>query len=152
MDEKFKKFLEIAQNLNRYGVIPTLYGSIGVSRFIKVDDIDDIDIIISDNYLNGKFKELIKIMEEIGYQRDKKFPHEFIKGKIRIGFEPESELTKSINKNPSEFKQTEVEGVKFRELSPEDYLILYKKCLSFREKRINKMKDKIRALEDLLQI
>lgn len=46
-DKKFSTFLEVAEALNKYGIIPTLYGSLGLYRLIgQLDEIDDIDIVI----------------------------------------------------------------------------------------------------------
>jgi len=147
-EEKFPAFLNIAKVLNEVGIIPALYGSLGLYRIIgQIDEIDDIDIIIPNIYLGAEFPELVKIMESIGYHQDKVFPHEFTKGDGQIGFEPESDLNESIGKTLDDLKLTELDGVKFRELSEGEYLMVYKKDLERRKEKVKNTERKVNALE-----
>jgi len=151
-DRKFKTFLEIVEVLNKHGIIPTLYGSLGLYRLIgQLDEIDDIDIVISEIYAKGKLNELINIMEGIGYKQDKTFPHEFFKDKEQIGFELEEELKKFAGVDLSNYKATKVNNAEFRELSLDDYLKFYSKALKERESKIRKTKIKVGVLEKLLK-
>ena len=151
-DRKFSIFLEIAEVLNKYGIIPTLYGSLGVYRLIgQLDEIDDIDIVIPSIYAEEKLPELLKIMQGIDYKQDKTFPHEFFKGEEQISFALEEELKEFVGVDLSRYKTIKVGNAEFRELSPEDYLKFYKKALKERDFKIKKMKIKIRALEKSLE-
>lgn len=41
LDKKFSIFLEVAEALNKNGITPTLYGSLGLYRIIgQLDEID----------------------------------------------------------------------------------------------------------------
>lgn len=151
-DKKFSIFLEVAEVLNKHGITPTLYGSLGLYRFIgQLDEIDDIDIVIPEKYAKEKLSELIHIMSSIGFKQDKTFPHEFFKGKEQIGFELEEELKEFAEIDLSKYKTTKVNNVEFRELRLEDYLKIYKKALKERESKARKAKIKINAIEKLLE-
>lgn len=150
MDKKFATFLEIAQALNRHGIVPILYGSLGLYKIIgELDEIGDIDITIQNKYLEKEFSELMKIMAEIGYSQDKIYPHEFTKGEGQIGFEPENELVEDTGVDVKNLKITKINGAEFQELTPEHYLIIYQKTLGKWEERIEKIKRKIDALEKI---
>ncbi|MBI5401277.1 hypothetical protein HZB05_00395 [Candidatus Wolfebacteria bacterium] len=153
MDKKFLAFLEIAKSFNNHGVVPALYGSLGLYRLIgQLDDIDDVDIIIPDVYLKDKFIELLEIMKEAGYKQDPTHTHEFTKGEGYIGFQSGEELKQYAGIDYGNFKTTTINSVEFKELSPKDYLAIYKKTLDEWEKKAKKGYEvKIKALEKLLK-
>jgi len=153
MNKKFKTFLEISKQLNKYGISPILYGSLGVARLIKVNDIDDIDIIVPDIWLTNNFLKFKKIMGDIGFKQDKDYPHEFNRAKKEghIGFELKSSLKKDLGVIPKAVRVTEINGIKFGELSAKDYLVIYKKVIRMWEKRMAKRVDKARELEKLIK-
>jgi len=147
MDKKLKIFLEIAKVLNKHGIIPILFGSLGLYRIIdQVDEVNDIDIIIPNKNLIDQFDMFNKIMTEIGYKQDKTYPHEFTKGEIQIGFEPESDIEK-LGINPAELQITSMENSKFRELTATDYLKVYKRNLETHNSKLKSIKRKIEVLE-----
>lgn len=153
MDKKTLTFLEITKSFNNHGVVPIPYGSLGLYRLIgQLDEIDDIDIIIPDVYLKEKFIELLKIMKEAGYKQDPTHTHEFTKGEGYIGFQSGEELKQYAGVDYGNSKTTTIDGVEFKELSPEDYLAIYKKTLDeFEQKAKKGYKIKIKALEKLLK-
>ncbi len=152
MNKKFSTFLKIAKELNRHEIFPILYGSLGVSRLIKINGVNDIDIIVPDEWLTDKFAEFKEIMEGIGYKQDSQYPHEFNKTKEKrhIGFEPKSKLKKDMGVNPKNIQTTKIDEAKFGELSAKDYLKVYGKTVKLWEKRIIKMQYKIKELKKLL--
>lgn len=150
MDKKFKTFLEIAKALNRKGIMPILYGSLGLYRIVgELDEIGDVDVTIQNKYLEDKFPELMEIMAGIGYSQDKKYPHEFTKGEGQIGFELESELLEDTGVKIEELKTSKIDGVEFKELEPKHYLIIYRKTLDRWNEKVDKIKRKIEALEKI---
>lgn len=153
MDKKFKAFLEIARALNKHGIVPIIYGSLGFYKLIgeELDEIGDTDIVVPTEYVvdTDKFPELKRIMEEIGYKQDPNYHHEFTKGEGQIGFEPSSDLS-DLNINVETLKISELEGVKFKELSLEDYLKVYKRNLATHELKVLRIKKKIEVIENLL--
>lgn len=147
IDNKLSAFLEIAKTLNKYGITPILYGSLGLYRIVgQLDEINDIDIIIPNKNLIDRFSELMKIMEEIEYRQDAHYPHEFTKGNGQIGFEPDSDLNE-LGIDSEKLKITEIDDSKFKELSPADYLKVYKRNLEGQEKKLNSTRAKIEAIE-----
>lgn len=150
LDKKFQAFLEISKVLNTNGVIPVLYGSVGLYRIIgQQDEIDDIDIVVPPVFVKEKFPELVKIMNTLGYEADSKYSHEFVREGERIGFEPD-DLYEFAGIDTDSIKVSEEDGVQFKELSPNDYLKFYKKTLAERERKIEKVKAKIAVLEKIL--
>lgn len=151
MDKKFSAFLEIAKVLNKYGIVPTLYGSLGLYRIVgQLDEINDIDIVIPNKNLIDGLDELIKIITEVGYKQDVPYPHEFTKGDGSIGFEPENELVAELGTNLEELKITEIDGAKFKELAPKDYLLVYQRNLKGQQKKLNSTQVKLEAIKKIL--
>jgi len=152
MEKKFLTFLEIARALNRHDIVPILYGSLGLYRIIgELSEVNDIDIVVPEIYLKEKFSELAGIMTEIRYKQDSMYPHEFTGRDHQIGFESKEEIEAYEGVNFSDFKITKIDDAEFKELSAEDYLVVYKKNLKFREEKIKDMKPKIKALEEFLR-
>ena len=151
-DKKFKTFLEIVEVLNKHGIIPTLYGSLGLYHLIgQLDEIDDIDIVIPEIYAKEKLSELINIVASVGYKQDKTFPHEFFKENEQVGFELEEELKEFAGVDLSNYKATKINNAEFRELSLGDYLKFYSKALKECEDKKRKTKTKVDVLEKLLK-
>lgn len=151
LDKKFSTFLEITKALNKHGIVPTLYGSLGLYRLIgPIDDIDDIDIVVPEVYAKEKLSDLLKIMQSMGYKQDGTFPHEFTKGEGQIGFELEEELKEFAKIDLSRYRITKTNSVEFKELHPEDYLKIYRRAFMERQAKISRTKIKIEALEKLL--
>lgn len=149
--QKFQSFLDIAKVLNKHGIIPTLYGSVGLYRIIgQLDEVGDIDIVVPDAYLKDRFNYLADIMKQLGYEKDPLYPHEFTKDAEHIGFESDIELAMYSGLNPASFKNTNVDGIEFKELNAEDYLVFYQKVAEGRKKKLHKDQIKIQALFDFL--
>jgi len=149
-DKKFKTFLEIVEVLNKHGIIPTLYGSLGLYRLIgQLDEIDDIDIVIPEIYAKEKLSELLEILRSIGYQQDKTYPHEVFKDGQQIGFELEEELKEFTGIDLSTYKTTKINNAEFKELHQDDYLKIYSKALKERENKIRKTK-KSRGFREII--
>ncbi len=151
LDQKFSTFLIVAKALNKHGIIPAPYGSLGLYRLIgQLDEIDDIDIVIPQIFFKEKFSELIKTMEAIGYKQDETFPHEFTRGEGQIGFETEEELKELAEIDLNKYQTVEIDEIKFKELTHADYLVFYKKAYEDNETKQGKKKLKIEALEKFL--
>ena len=152
MDKKFKFFLEIAKTLNKHNIVPIIYGSLGFYRLInqQLDEIGDTDIVVPNPYVTDNFSKLKEIIAGISYKQDPNYPHEFTKDDNQIGFEPESDLL-DISIDINKLKISEVEGAKFKELSLEDYLKIYKRNLATHEPKVLRIKKKIEVIENLLE-
>jgi len=131
--EKFGIFLETAKVLNRHNIIPILFGSLGLNRVIgEFAKANDIDVLISDKLISQKWNDLIEIMKKLNFRLKDKKEHEFIKDSEIVAFGKESDLLNLSQINPDTLNISEINGVKFKELSAEQYLLCYQ--LMFRDK------------------
>ena len=154
--EKFGIFLEVARSLNKHGVTPVLFGSLGLYKAIGElhRKVNDIDFLVSDELLNGKWAQLLKIINGLRFILKDEHEHEFERNGEIIAFGKASDLVKVAKVDFKRLKVTNENGVKFKELSPEQYLNCYKFMLrdGYRqEKRGNADKEKITLIEKYIQ-
>ncbi len=147
-ETKFKVFLEIAGALNKNGITPILFGSLGLSRIIKQSAIDDIDIVLPNGILVDDFERLEQIMSEIGFSRDIYYKHEFIRNDERVGFEEESDIT-NVHISLETLKETVIGNVQFFELSATEYLGVYMDTLVRWKKKVKSIEEKVNALKKI---
>lgn len=148
MEQKFKTFLEVAAMLNKHGIIPILYGSIGLYRVVELqDEVDDIDITIPNEILVNRFDDLEKIMKEMNFSRDPDYKHEFLRGDDCVGFELENELIE-WGIDTHNLKITKINDAQFKELSASDYLNVYTHTLQRWEKKFLSMQKKVSILKE----
>jgi len=153
--EKVKIFFEVARALNRYRVIPILFGSLGLYRVIEKLErrVNDIDILIPDEVLGEKWTQLLKIVNELGFVLKDEREHEFVRNGEIIAFGKASDLVRLAGIDFKELKTTDEDGAKFKELSPEQYLHCYRCMLRDRyrqEKRGSADKEKGALIEKYL--
>jgi len=129
-ENKFEIFREIAEVLNKkLGVVPVLYGSLGLSRLIKENiTINDIDILVPDEFVGEKWGELKKIVEKLGFELSDVSEHEFIRNGQKIAFAEYNNLA-DVDLTIGDLKQSEENGISFYELNLEQYLAVYRYCL-----------------------
>ena len=123
MDEFLSKILEILKKLN---IKPVIYGSFGVATHIgNFKNFEDIDILIEDEFINGKWIEFRKLFELNGFILVNEKEHEFELEGIKVGFASKEILIrdKIINnyKKLIQYKNKDAFT-----LSPEDFLKAYK--------------------------
>ena len=153
--EKFEIFLEVAEALNKsFQVVPILYGSLGLYRVIqRPGTVNDIDILVPDEFVNDKWENLIELAESLGFKLKDEHEHEFERDRKLVAFATELDLAKMANVKPDDLKISIVDGVKFKELSPEQYLEIYQLMLrdNYRqEKRGTADQEKIALLKENL--
>jgi molecular chaperone GrpE len=146
--EKFKIFLDVTRNLNEIGIIPTLTGSLGLYRIIGDYSIcKDIDTLIPNNYLEKDSDKILELMEFLGWKRTDKEKFIFKKGSEEISFMKQNDPEGAIK--IKDLKTTEIDRVKFNELSLEDYQKFYEKMLNDKERFKNKGKQDKEKLEQI---
>lgn len=153
--EKFDIFLEVARELNKsFNIVLVLYGSLGLSRVIgEFGKVNDIDVLVPKRFLKEKWNELIGFMESLGFKLKDEHEHEFTRNGEIVAFGKEEDLSELAKIGPDELKISEIEGVKFKELSAEQYLSTYQLMLrdEYRqEKRGTADKEKIKLIEEYL--
>jgi len=149
-----KTFFEITKILNReFDETPVLYGSFGLGRVIEKDfDPDDVDVLVSDEFVHTKCKDLRRVLEENGYTlRDEK-EHEFIKNGVKLAFASVLDLKNLIGSTRQDLEITDESSVRFYELLPKHYLNLYQylEADAYRHKlgKTKKDKEKLEAILD----
>lgn len=124
--QKFKIFLEVSRILNKFNIIPILYGSLGLYRVIhRFGKVNDIDILVPAEFLNQKWRDLINSMENLGFKLKDKHEHEFIRDGEIVAFGDEKDLPEYSQIDVKTLKMSEINNVRFKELSPEQYLAVY---------------------------
>lgn len=153
--QEFETFLEVAKELdNFFNVILILYGSLGLYRIIgEHGKVNDIDVLISKEFVNARWNELIVFMKSLNFELKNEKEHEFIRGENTIAFAQDDDLINMAKIDPDSLKISKVKGVWFKELSAEQYLSLYSLMLrdNYRqEKRGESDKIKIKLIKDFL--
>jgi len=148
-------FWEVARALNRVNITPILFGSLGLYRAINKLErkVNDIDILVPDELIEKS--KLYEIMEQLGFVLKDEHEHEFERDGEIVAFGKANDLSNLAKVNPKDLEVIEENGVKFRKLSPEQYLMCYKYMLrdGYRqEKRGNADKEKIEFIEDYLKL
>ncbi|MBI2098497.1 MAG: hypothetical protein HYT49_02435 [Candidatus Wildermuthbacteria bacterium] len=130
MEKKFEIFREVAEVLNKkLGVVPVLYGSLGLSRLVKETiTVNDIDILVPDEFVGEKWGELKNVIEELDFELSDVSEHEFIRNGQKVAFAEYNNLA-DVNLTIGDLKQSEENGISFYELNLEQYLAVYCYCL-----------------------
>ena len=153
MKEKFQIFIEVAGVLNRrLNIVPVLYGSLGLTRLVEETiDVNDVDILIPDEFIDEKWEDLKMVIEKLGFELVNIPEHEFVRDDQRIAFAEYSNLD-DVDLTIKNLRESRVEDVSFYELNLEQYLVVYRYCLSdgYRETK-HTDKEKIALIERSLE-
>lgn len=157
--EKFKIFLEVVKMLNQeFGVEPILFGSLGLNRVIGEHwKSNDIDLLIPDKIKIKELKRLKSQMEKIGFILKDEYEYDFCGRDEVISFGrigSLDDIRKIIGEEIDNMQTIKVDGVKFKEFTPKQYLLFYSEMLRDKyrqEKRGDEDKEKIKKIEDFLR-
>lgn len=153
--EKFDCFLQVAGHLNRtLHIIPVLYGSLGLSRAIDCAmRIDDIDVLGPFSFIDTKWPELIDAMQALGFALYDAREHAFASGETHIAFAEEEDLLPFAQVDPAALLISKVNGVSFKELTPQQFLAVYRASLldSYRPVKGKRDSEKISLIEQFLE-
>lgn len=124
----FELFLTVAAQLNReLAVTPVLYGSLGLSRIINAPQlVGDIDILVPAVFIGDRWAELIAVMSHLRFVLADANEHAFTRGEDDVAFADQESLLPFAGINPSMLKTATVHSVQFKELTPSDYLAVYR--------------------------
>jgi phosphoribosylanthranilate isomerase len=148
MENAFRIFLTITKELNKLGISPVLFGSLGVEVATGQEIIkNDVDILVPDVWVGKNWQSLITLMNKMGFVLKDEKEHEFIRNSDIIAFAGDSALS-DISLRTHDLISKEIEGVKFLLPTAEQFLLVYR----FSEKdgyRLEKRNDrkKIELLE-----
>ncbi len=146
-NNKFKVFLQAAKCLNLLGIVPALFGSLGLSRQLQKSlEVNDVDVVIPDGIDRER---LILEMKKAGFESGKK-ERQFFKDGAEVNFDRESDVENLVDFNA--LKIVSVSGIKFKELSLEQYFHFYEEIMKNPERAWKREKDerKIRMIKNNL--
>ena len=151
------KFFENAKLLNdKFGIIPLIYGSMGL-EYITDENLnaDDIDILIPGIFVTERWDEFNNFLKSEGYVLIDEHEHTFEKNNFLYSYACLEELKSFADIETADIEQRCVDGVKFRVLSLTQYLKVYRASakdgyrINVREKKDN---DKIALIEKRLKV
>ena len=121
-------FFENAKLLyDRFGIIPLMYGSLGLEYITNEPlNADDIDILIPEVFLTERWHEFNRFLTGEGYVLLDKKEHTFGKNGIFYSYASIEELKSFAEIQASEIEQRSNDGIQFKVLSLEQYLTVYR--------------------------
>ena len=152
---KFNYFLENARLLSdKFGIVPLLYGSIGL-EYLTGEDLgsDDIDIFVPRVFITERWHEFKELLEARGYALTDEHEHTFAHDGAAYSYADIEDLESFAGIHAEDIEMHEVDGVRFMLLTLEQYLAVYQKSskdgyrVNVRQK---KDADKIRFIESKL--
>lgn len=154
-DIKIKVFLKNTLLLKKLGIIPLLYGSLGLEYLTGKDlNADDIDILIPKIFITEKWDEFKMLLEDDGYKLIDEHEHTFEKENIHFSYAQIEELEAFANINTSEIKTRKEKNIYFKLLSLQQYLKVYRASIKdgYRVNiRGKKDKEKIQFIEQCIK-
>jgi phosphoribosylanthranilate isomerase len=150
-------FFENAKLLyDRFGIVPLMYGSLGLEYITNENlNADDIDILISEIFITDRWNEFKDFLISEGYVLIDEHEHTFQKNNISYSYASIEELKSFTGIELSDIEQRCSNGIKFKLLSLEQYLKVYRASakdgyrITVREKKDN---DKIAFIEKQLKL
>lgn len=126
-----QEFYNLASVLNkRLNIIPLMYGSLGLEHITSVElGPSDIDILIPKQFINEKWDELKEVVEELGYQLENIYEHEFSNDICSIAFSNIEELEVFAGIKEQDMLQQEINQIKYKVLNLEQYEMVYKRSI-----------------------
>ena len=150
-------FFENAKLLyDRLGIVPLIYGSLGLEYITNENlNADDIDILMSEIFITDRWNEFKDFLISEGYVLIDEHEHTFQKNNISYSYASIEELKSFTGIELSDIDQRCSNGIKFKLLSLEQYLKVYRASakdgyrITVREKKDN---DKISFIEKQLKL
>lgn len=149
-------FFENAKLLyGRFGIIPVMYGSLGLEYITNERlNADDIDILIPEVFIGQRWNEFNGFLMSKGYVLLDAKEHTFEKNGIFYSYASVEELNTFAEIALSEIEQRCMDGIRFKVLSLKQYLKVYRASakdgyrITVRKKKDN---DKIAFIEKQLK-
>ena len=124
---KIKEFIHIAMFLNeRLDIVPLLFGSLGLEKRLNRNlNVDDIDVLIPEIFLSGRWSCICALMNDDGYTLYDLHEHAFEKSGLSVAFGAIESLTAFANIDISQIPVIDESGIRYKLLSLDDYLKVY---------------------------
>lgn len=150
----FDEFIRICVELNRAGITPLLFGSLGLERVTgRSLEPNDIDMLVPEVYLNEKWDVLCQVAENSGYSLIDLHEHEFVNGCYRMAFAGIEGLVPFAGIGTDQIRSVIGNGCIYLLLDLEQYLQVYLRSAQDgyrRSKNHGKDDSKIALLRQLL--
>jgi len=126
-----RDFSILASELNKkLKIIPLMYGSLGLEHITSIKlKHSDIDILIPKIFINERWNDLKEIVESLGYRLEDIREHEFSNDRVRIAFSDIEELEAFVGIKEQDIMEKEINRIKYKVLSLEQYEMVYKKSI-----------------------
>jgi len=121
-------YREVDLFLQRAGINPILYGSVGVGAYLgDFKQFDDLDILVEDRWLNENWSDLLDLLKGHGFALVDAKEHEFEDNtKHKLNFSNYGILTRDGIADPEgDVVSVTVDGVEVKTLKPEAFLRAY---------------------------
>lgn len=126
MKDKYNEFLRIAKHFQNHGIKLLLFGSLGLSQRLNAQyDIDDIDILIPEIYINENWQITKQLTEELGYKLEDLHEHQFRYNHYKTAFAAIESLTPFADISIHDIEMIEDNGVSYFLLNLQQYLKVY---------------------------
>lgn len=124
---KKKEFLQIAKVLNEeLNIVPLLFGSLGLEQRLDVTlNAEDIDVLISEEFLNEKWQCIVDVMNDNGYTLYDLHEHAFEKYGLSFAFASIESLAPFAGVDISNIPIITEEEIRYFLLDLQDYLKVY---------------------------
>lgn len=130
IEHQLQEFVRVTKYLNNLGIVPVLYGSLGLYFVLGVDrNVDDIDILLPLRYLKTDWAVLVAAMADMQYLLQNEREHEFVNQGFKIGFADEESLLDFAKVNYRTLHIAEKDDATFKMLGRDDYLKVYQSAL-----------------------
>jgi len=135
-------FSRLVCGLNRMGITPIIYGSLGLVFLIKKQiPVNDIDIILLDDDFNNRWKDICRFLtEDMKYAIDPNHKQEFLND-ILVSFMSVNDIRKLTEINISQLQKTTRNKITYYNLTPNQHLNIYKNGLLNKFRRQKNEKD-----------
>lgn len=127
MEQKISCFFQNTRLLQKVlGIVPLMYGSLGLEYLTGENlNADDLDILIPRTFLTDRWNEFRTVLEHHGYTLIDEHEHTFEKDGIHYSYAQMEELESFAGIPLSQIEIHQVESLRFRLLSLEQYLKVY---------------------------
>lgn len=148
----FIEFTRLTRSLNQsLGIVPILYGSVGLSRLLR-DDLEPrgIDILLPRTWLEEGISMLSTTLEEEGYSVADEISNIYTSRISSLSLRPDDAILPLLGLRRDALRTANENGAEFYELNIADYRRLYE--LASKQGRIAKYQTTVELIDHLTKM
>ena len=139
-------FTELVKKLNKAGIFPIVYGSLGLYLKLEKDgEVNDIDFIINSP---EEFLICKKVLLENKFEIDPEHERELIRNGLYVSFLNKIDIEKLVGE-PLKLKAESYDNAKYFNIEISQYLKIYKNGLNNKFRREKKERDDLNKIEEI---